>query len=129
MNDELGADHEADGTAPTSSDTEDIVIRHRQTGGSNAIVAAVAAATLVPFIQALMSKAADSTYEWVRQRLHSVDRVDVSCAEKQLTIRLDGEVPDQALRELTRLDLDALPKPCVLHWDPEGDIWVTTPSG
>ncbi len=98
-------------------------MRLRQTGGLDAVVAAVTAATLVPFVQALMSRAADSTYDWVRTHLRAGRPVRIQCAERQLLITVAGDVDDDALDQLARLAPGGLPVPCELRWDEQAHTW------
>ena len=100
-----------------------VSVQRRQSGGADAVIAAVTAATLVPFVQALMSRAADSTYDWVRQHLRSGRPVRVNCRERQLLITISGGADDAALAQLTRLDLDELPAGCELRWDAAHRTW------
>ncbi len=100
-----------------------VSVQRRQTGGADAVIAAVTAATLVPFVQALMSRAADSAYDWVRQHLRSGRPVRVNCQERQLLITISGDADDDALAQLTRLDLDGLPAGCELRWDAARHAW------
>ncbi len=100
-----------------------VSVQRRQSGGADAVIAAVTAATLVPFVQALMSRAADSAYDWVRQHLRSGRPVRVNCQDRQLLITISGDPGDAALAQLTRLDLDELPAGCELRWDPAGQSW------
>ena len=103
-----------------------VTVMRRQTGGADAVIAAVTAATLVPFIQALMARTADSTFDWVRQHLRSGRQVRVSCQERQLLIVMIGGPDDAALAELAALDLSGLPGPCELRWDSEHRAWRAT---
>lgn len=100
-----------------------VTVRRLQSGGADAVIAAVTAATLVPFVQALMSRAADSTYDWVRRHLRSGRPVRVNCQERQLLITISGGADDDALAQLTRLDLDDLPAGCELRWDAARRTW------
>jgi hypothetical protein len=75
-----------------------VTIRSQQTGGTDAVVAAVTAATLVPFVQALMSKAAESAYDWVRRRLRSGRTVKVVDEERHVAVVLIDLPSDDALR-------------------------------
>ena len=97
--------------------------RRLQSGGADAVIAAVTAATLVPFVQALMSRAADSAYDWVRQHLRSGRPVRVNCQERQLLITISGGADDDGLAQLARMDLDELPPGCELHWDAARGTW------
>lgn len=100
-----------------------VTIRPQQTGGTDAVVAAVTAATLVPFVQALMSRAAESAYDWVRRRLRSGRTVKVVDEERHVAVVLVDLPSDDALRELIALDLDKLPEGSVLRWDAAAKAW------
>jgi hypothetical protein len=104
-----------------------VTIRPQQTGGTDAVVAAVTAATLVPFVQALMSKAAESAYDWVRRRLRSGRTVKVVDEERHVAVVLVDLPSDDALRELIALDLDELPEGSVLRWDAAAKTWHSHP--
>jgi hypothetical protein len=104
-----------------------VTIRSQQTGGTDAVVAAVTAATLVPFVQALMSKAAESAYDWVRRRLRSGRTVKVVDEERHVAVVLIDLPSDDALRELIALDLDELPEGSVLRWDAAAKAWHSHP--
>jgi hypothetical protein len=103
-------------------------VRPHQTGGTDAVIAAVTAATLVPFVQALMSKAADSAYDWVRRHLRSGREVKIQDRERHVAVVLVDQPSDDALRQLTELDLDRLPEGSVVHWDAVARVWVTRPA-
>jgi hypothetical protein len=103
--------------------TDGVTIRPQQTGGTDAVVAAVTAATLVPFVQALMSRAAESAYDWVRRRLRSGRTVKVVDEERHVAVVLVNLPSDDALRELIALDLDKLPEGSVLRWDAAAKAW------
>jgi hypothetical protein len=105
-----------------------VTIRPQQTGGTDAVVAAVTAATLVPFVQALMSRAAESAYDWVRRRLRSGRTVKVVDEERHVAVVLVDLPSDDALRELIALDLDELPEGSVLRWDAAAKDLAFTPS-
>lgn len=105
-----------------------VMVSLRQTGGAEVIFAAVTAATLVPFVQALASRAADSAYDLVRRRLHAGADVTISCPDRQLAVIVTGSMGDDALRQFANLDFDRLPAPCMLRWDAEHGTWLVTPS-
>ncbi len=110
--------------APGSGPLADgVSVLLRQSGGTDAVIAAVTAATLVPFVQALMSRAADSTYDWVRKHLRAGRPVRVQCPQRQLLITVSGGTDDAALAQLERLDLSQLPVPCELRWDDRTRSW------
>ena len=113
------ADVPAEPVAPIDA----VTIRPQQTGGTEAVVAAVTAATLVLFVQALMSKAAESAYDWVRRRLGSGRMVKVVDEERHVAVVLVDLPSDDALRELIALDLDELPEGSVLRWDVAAKAW------
>lgn len=102
---------------------EGVTIRHRQTGGVNEVIAAVSAAALVPFVQALAGSAADSAYESIRRLRRSGSRVRIGSRERQITVIVAEGTPDDALVRLARVDFAALPHSCVLRWDQSADEW------
>lgn len=78
---------------------------------------------LVPFVQALASSAADSSYDWLRRRLRSGGDISIDCEQEQLVVVLLGELSDDALDELIALDREHLPRPGTLHWDADDRTW------
>lgn len=111
---------------PTDDDPDEVTLRGVQSGGSDAIIAGVTAATLLPFVQALMSRAADDIYERVRRHLRSGGTVDVRSHDTQVRVVLRQQPTPDAVRELATLDFESLRRPCTLIWDESERCWRPT---
>ncbi len=108
-------------------------------GATELLIGALAGSTLLPFVQALATKAGEDVYQLIRDRLSRRARRDV-----QDEIRTEGTVtltaaaarvvlrlPEQVTSEMA-LRLENLPLPpyrpgwLLLSWDATQRRWITT---
>ncbi|MGH8775840.1 MAG: hypothetical protein ACRDWI_11920 [Jiangellaceae bacterium] len=118
-------DGRADRGTAEGGGIDGVTVRLHQSGGTDAVVAAVTAAALVPFVQALMSKAAGSAYDWIRRRLRSGHEIRIEDRDRHVAVVVVEEPSDEALRRLAELDFGGLPEGSVLRWDATARAWVT----
>lgn len=115
----------------------------RRSGTGTVVVTAVVATAVIPFLQALMSKAAEDAYGQARALVHrmlrrapaqSEDRNGATLliaddADAHITLCLWSDVSDEALRALASLNLDELAaqRPdrgrIRLVWNPANSRW------
>lgn len=104
------------------------VFRLAETAATVAVTMAV-----VPFVQALASRAAQDAYEGARELLRKIarrhradDEVVISDPQADLTLRIHIEATDEALRALAGLDLRARQtgeSPAEVIWNRERRSW------